>query len=185
MKIVTTCLFILLANSAFSKDKIIDFKQKKGLKADEGLVLLMVDVNFRLGKVSLSKEGKLFPIYSFKKLRPGVQTKIIKLKIGKYYWKEGLGYSGKYKYTLDIDKELSLFEVKAGKINYPGTLILKAENDTSRNNSIFYSYNMINNSSAISSALENKYSDLLKKYPLVYSGKSPDPFLELKDELED
>ncbi len=182
MKLMTTCLILLLANSAFSKGKIIDFKQKKGLKSDEGLVVLIIDINFRIAKISLGKKGKTFPVYSLKKLRPGSQMKIIKLPVGKYYWKEGRGYSANTIHTFNIDEELTLFEVKAGKLNYPGTLEFRGW--LNERNDIVYNYNIINNSTQVLAYIKEKFPDLIEKYPLVYAGENPDPFLEFDQELD-
>ncbi len=184
MKNLIIFTLLLFSYNSFAKNEVIDFKKNKPLKPDEGLVVLMIDINFRLGKVSLFKEGKIFPVYAIKKLRPGVQTKIIKLPAGKYYWKEGLGYSGKYKYTLDMDKELTSFEVKKGKLNYPGTLVMTASNNENEANSIFYSFNMINKSSLVLNELKKDFHDILEKYPMVYSGLNPDPYLEYENEID-
>ena len=180
MKLMTTCLILLLANSAFSKDKIIDFKQKKGLKADEGLVILMINSNFRVSKVSLAKPGKIFPVYSMKKIYPGNQMKIIKLKAGTYFWKDETGHSGNTTYTLKMDKDITSFSVKPGKLNYPGTLHIKA---WAGSNGLYGEHNMQNASTSILAYIKEKYPSLLEKYPLVYSGNNPDPFLEFNKEL--
>ena len=179
-KIFIFVLLITTSSAVFSKDKIIDFKQKKPLKDNEGLVVLVIDINFRISKVSLGKEGKIFPVYSFKKLIPGTQMKIIKLKTGKYFWKESTGYSNGTTYTYKFDRERTSFEVKAGKINYPGTLQFRA---WSENNQFYAAHNVINNSSLIAKELEEKYKSLIAKYPLVYAGNNPDPFLEYSNEL--
>ncbi len=182
MKKIMTILLLLFIGNALSKEKIIDFKQKKGLKPNEGLVVILIDINFRIAKISLGKPGKVFPVYSMKKLRPGAQMKIIKLPAGKYYWKEGRGYSGNTTYTFEIEEELTVFEVKAGKLNYPGTLDFNGWRN--KRDDIVYSYNMINNSTNIFLYIKEKFPSLIEKYPLVYSGKNPDPFLEFNNELD-
>jgi hypothetical protein len=182
MKNILTILLILFISNSLAKDKTIDFKQKKGLKSDEGLVVLIIDINFRIAKISLGKEGKVFPVYSLKKLRPGSQMKIIKLPVGKYYWKEGRGYSANTIHTFEIGKELTSFEVKAGKLNYPGTLEFRGW--LNERNDVVYQFNMLNNSTTVFTSLKEKYPKLLSKYPLTYSGKNPDPFLEFNEKLD-
>jgi len=75
MKKILTLLLLTALTSTLAKNKIIDFNQKKGLKADEGIVVLIIDINFRISKISLGKSGKIFPVYSMKKLRPGTQMR--------------------------------------------------------------------------------------------------------------
>lgn len=129
----------------------------------------------------MGKSNKFFPVFSFKKPRPGIQTKIIKLKEGEYFWKEGIGYSGNTQYVLEMDPELSKFTVKSGKINYPGMLTVKGY----EHNGQYYShYNMTNNTSDLLIDLKKRYPSLLEKYELEYSGKIKDPFLELNREIE-
>ncbi len=182
MKKVLTTLLVLFISSSLAKDKVIDFKQKKGLKANEGLVVLIIDINFRIAKISLGKKGKTFPIYSMKKLRPGSQMKIIKLPEGKYYWKEGRGYSGNTIHTFNIEQNLTLFEVKAGKLNYPGTLEFRGW--LNERNKVVYNYNVINNSTQVLAYISENFPKLLDKYPMMYAGENPDPFLEFNQELD-
>lgn len=184
-KILTTLIVIALLTTqtiAFSKNKIIDFKQKKGLKSDEGLVVLILDINFRIAKISVGKVGNVFPVYSMKKPKTGTQMKIIKLKAGKYYWKEGIGRSGNTTYNFEIDKRKTSFEVKAGKLNYPGTLEFKGWLNS--NDDVVFNYNMLNNSTVLLVELKKNFQSLLDKYPLVYSGENPDPFLEYNRNLD-
>ncbi len=178
-----TILLLIFINSSFAKEKIIDFKQKKGLKPNEGLVVLIIDINFRIAKISLGKPGKVFPVYSMKKLRPGSQMKIIKLPAGKHYWKEGRGYSSNTIHSFEIEEDLTMFDVKAGKLNYPGTLEFRGW--LNERDDVVYSYNMINNSTNVFLYLKEKFPSLLEKYPLVYSGENPDPFLEFNNEIEE
>lgn len=182
MKLYLT--IILLVVSAFSeakKDEVIDFKVNKGLKDDEGLAILVLDINFRIAKVSLAKEGKLFPVYSLKKPKQGKSIRIIKLKAGKYYWKEGVGYSDKYIYNFEMKKEDTIFEVKAGKMNYPGSLEFRGWREKGE---IVFQYNLVNNSTQILDELTTQFESLVAKYPLIYSGSNPDPFLEYQENLK-
>jgi len=182
MKKILTLLLLTALTSTLAKNKIIDFNQKKGLKADEGIVVLIIDINFRISKISLGKSGKIFPVYSMKKLRPGTQMKIIKLKEGKYHWKEGTGRTGTTTYSFEIDEEPTSFVVEAGKTNYPGYLEFRGW--LNNNNDVTYSYNMINNSLKVFEFMKANYSSLIEKYPLVYSGDTPDPFLEYNEQLD-
>jgi len=174
-------ILISLSFSAISKNKVIDFKLYKSLKSNEGLVVLVIDINFRISKISVGKEGKIFPVYSFKKLKPGTQMRIIKLKEGAYFWKEGIGRTGNTTYTFDIDKERTSFTVKAGKLNYPGTLQFRGWKE---GDDVVFSHNMLNNSSIIAEELDKNYDEIIKKYSLIYSGLKPDPFLEFNDQLD-
>jgi len=104
---------------------------------------------------------------------------MVRVREGRYRWKQveiGSQPRNRMKYLLESDDEL-IFDVEAGKINYPGELVIRSGglsrwavgplNDRNRNHSAM----------AVRE-LRDSYGPLLRAFPLHYAGLSGDGFLE-------
>ncbi|MBW2540598.1 MAG: hypothetical protein JRF15_00780 [Deltaproteobacteria bacterium] len=98
---------------------------------------------------------------------------------GRYRWRKieiGKNPRDRSNYMLDPDEELS-FEVKAGKINYPGELMIRSGAMSRWGIGDLIVRNR-NHSAMAVRELRDSYASILRSFPLHYAGSSGDGFLE-------
>lgn len=144
------------------------------LGADEGLLLVTIDTEFPLEAVYMKHEGAVLNSRVLKNPAAGRSTVLVRVAAGRYGWdKLRIGNWARswswWDYRLGSDPE-SYFDVRAGAINYPGDLVVRRIT-ASRS----YIQRMDRALLAID-WLESSYPELLKQWPLVYTGPYADPF---------
>jgi len=147
----------------------IDPGEDPRLKPGEGLVVLSVDSSDDVNTVHVARVGGgTAEVLNY--IRPGRNTFLFATEAGEYEWKEMKLVSGMYYSRHKLGGARFRFRVDAGKIVYPGDLVLRPE-------SLTWSYRQIHNRSLLAMDwLETKHPALYRRLPFEYTGDYPDPF---------
>ena len=146
------------------------------LKADEGYLVLAVNIEGMIPKsLKLESKATFGRGYIMDSLGYGENFRVIKLSAGEYAW-ERLKINKTYRF--DLDDEAFLVNVEAGKINYSGHLLVSIYRQFET-----ASFNYVNRSSLVFDELLSCCNTLRKKYPLVFTGLSQDPFIKFYSDL--
>jgi hypothetical protein len=142
------------------------------LAPNEALLIIHVDTDIALESLLLNNR----PVA--KSLGKGRHLWMIRVPEGRYRWKRvEVGNSPRNKsiYMLESDEELS-FEVKAGKINYPGELVIRSGPRSQWGAETLVVRNR-NHSAMVVRELRGSYDSILRSFPLHYAGFNGDGFL--------
>jgi hypothetical protein len=139
------------------------------LAADEALLVIAVDTNQALDAVRLVREGGQNEMKTVRGLDSGRSLRLVSLPAGRYRWSslelERFAYSFK-----GADADEYTFEVRAGRINYPGELIYRAEWQ-------WGAMVHISNRGLIAlDWMQAKHPGVLPAFAFEYTGRYPDPF---------
>lgn len=148
------------------------------LDGDMGFLLLEVEANARIHRLGVESRDSPGSRFYVDKLQKGRHTYLLKVPAGRYAWHrvEILGYGQRgnerpFVWELDDQTEHLRFEIFAGKLNYPGLLVLE------RDRSLLYSFTL-NRSGELAALMNEKASWLMSTIPSVYTGRRRDDFLE-------
>jgi dienelactone hydrolase len=144
------------------------------LGEDEGLVVVQIDTEIPLEQLSLDRAVVSGAISS------GRHIWLVRLATGRYRWKRvafgsRAGVAQVYPFEPgDVDLR---FDVEAGKINYPGELVIRAHPVLRSARGGIYIRNR-NHSALAVRELRRIAPDLLSAYPLRHAGPRGDGFLD-------
>jgi len=161
---------LLLALDCAAMRKIDPGEDPK-LAADEGLLVLSVDASATIAAVRVRDDDGVAAVLNNQ--RPGRNVTLYAAKAGNYRWAEMdlVSWTGqRMRYTLTSDEYR--FKVTAGKIVYPGDLILRPTSWSSTD------FHIANRSLPILDWLEKDHAALYARMKFEYSGLYPDPFPE-------
>jgi hypothetical protein len=143
------------------------------LAPNQALLIIHIDTDIALENLFLNHRSVA------KALGKGRHIWMTRVAEGRYRWKRieiGKDPRDRSKYLLDPDEELS-FEVKAGKINYPGELMIRSGTLSRWGEGDLIVRNR-NHSAMAVRELRDSYDSILRSFPLHYAGFSGDGFLE-------
>lgn len=146
------------------------------LADDEGYLALNIVIQSMVPESVKLESAELFGAgHLVRELKSGENFHLIKLPAGEYSWSR-IQVNNSYYFNID-DQNFNV-SVLPGKINYSGHLLIE----------IFQYYgtayfNYVNRSSQVIDALEGCCAELSKQYPLVFTGTSPDPFIDFYHQL--
>ena len=155
------------------------------LDADEALLLIGVDTDADLSAVRVVRDGVNLDMRSLRALDKGRSAQLFSVPVGRYRWSSlSLKGSG-LRFEVGGDDEFA-FEVKAGRINYPGDMVYR---------SLFWRSGIVHVSNRGLLAMDWMHAQhpaLLRDYAFEYTGHYPDPLPALyreaiagKDKTED
>lgn len=155
----------------------IPLEQPALLEPGHGFLLVEIEVNNRVLELSLDRvEGGSERIL-FGDLPKGRRTMLLQVQAGEYRWNRvelpGQVYRGReypYVWSFDHDRQHFRFRVEAGKVNYPGILVLSQKGR-------WLSMFTLNRSGQLAERLLESADWLLLRYPVVYTGRRRDDFL--------
>lgn len=150
----------------------IDASGPVELAPNEALLIVHIDTEVALARVILNNRSVA------RSLAEGRHVWMVRVPVGSYSWKRieiGNQLRHRVKYRLDPDEEMS-FEVEAGKINYPGELVIRSSPLSSWQDIILIVRNRNHSAKAVRD-LRGSYDALLSSLPLHYAGSSGDGFL--------
>lgn len=151
----------------------IDAGEEPRLAPGEGLVVLTVDSNDNVNTVHLARTGGgTAEVLNY--IRPGRNTFLFATEAGEYEWKEMklISGDGMYYARHTLGGAQFRFKVEAGKIVYPGDLVLRPYSLTS-------SYRQVHNRALLAMDwLQLQHPALYRRLPFAYTGEYPDPFPE-------
>ncbi|UNK49524.1 S9 family peptidase [Lysobacter sp. S4-A87] len=159
----------LLALDCAAAMRRIDPGKDPKLAPDEGLVVLSVDASVAIiSAVRVADTDRTAQVIN--NLNEGRNVGLYAAKAGEYRWSEVdmTTLRGRLRYTLT--SEDYRFKVTAGKIVYPGDLILRPTSWTSMR------FHAANRSLPVIDWLETAHPKVYPAVPFEYTGRYPDPF---------
>lgn len=160
---------LLLVASQAAAMRQVDPGEDPKLAPDEGLVVLAVEASAPISSVRIGHAGgSTAEVLNY--LAVGRNLRLYATKAGDYEWKQVnvLGWSTRTRFELD-EKQYG-FKVVAGRISYPGDLVLRPTSWTT------LSVHVANHSLPVIDWLEAQHAKLYKALPFTYEGLYPDPF---------
>jgi len=147
-----------------------------GLRDGEGLLVLDLVTDVSISRLDCSG------VLAAHNLPPGEHLVLLAIRAGSYRWNR-VGFGGPQG-TLLVDfgrKEPWSFRVEAGRISYPGQLVFRGAE------LLWTEHRMearsINRSAMVFQRLRKLYPELLARYPIRYTGRRRDDFLERYTEI--
>lgn len=151
----------------------IDVSAPIELAPSEALLIIHIDTEVALERLWLNSHPLAHPIGK------GRHAWIVRVREGSYRWRKieiGSNLRNRSIYELRSDEELS-FNVKAGRINYPGELVIRSSPGARWGNKSLIVRNRNHSAMAIRQ-MRDSYDSILRSLPLHYAGSSGDGFLE-------
>lgn len=164
---------IALVGCASSRIPPIDARRPIELAPDEGLLIIQIDTDVALSDLILNHR------WVARSLGKGRHIWLTRVREGSYRWQEiETGDHVRYRrtYELDSDDEMR-FYVQAGKINYPGELVVRAGPQSRWGDDTLIVRNR-NHSAMAVRALQKRYPRILQSRSLHYAGAGHDTFLD-------
>jgi acetyl esterase/lipase len=159
--------FVLPAQAVIRK---IDPGAVPKLAADEALLLIVVDTETDLEKVSIARNGVNLDVRSMRSLDKGRTAQLFAVPVGRYRWSSvGLRISSGLRVDFRSDEEYE-FDVKPGRINYPGDLLHRLSSALRR------TIHVSNRGLLAMDWLQAQHPTLYRDYVFEYTGHYPDPF---------
>jgi hypothetical protein len=158
---------------AVSRIVPIDASGPIELAPGEALLIIHIDTEVALESLVLNSRPVAWS------LGKGRHIWMVRVREGRYRWKRieiGNDRPRRLKYQLKPDEELG-FEVKAGKINYPGELSIRSGSPSGWGAETLIVRNR-NHSAMAVRELRGQYDAILRSLTLHYAGLSGDGFLE-------
>jgi dienelactone hydrolase len=144
------------------------------LAADEGLLVVHIDTAVPLERVSLDRAVASGALPS------GRHVWLVRLPVGRYRWAQisfGSQAGSAQVYRFEPGDEDVRFDVEAGKINYPGELVIRAHPMARSVRGAIQVRNR-NHSARAVRELGKVAREILSAFPLRHAGPSRDGFLE-------
>jgi dipeptidyl aminopeptidase/acylaminoacyl peptidase len=139
----------------------------------EALLLIGIDTDVTLGSVRVVRSGMNFDMKRIRALEKGRNAQLFVVPAGRYRWSSvsrPTMWSMASRFVFDDDDEEFMFEVRPGRINYPGDLIYRdLYGWTGR---IHFS----NRSLLAMDWLQANHPSALRDHAFEYTGFYPDPF---------
>ena len=137
------------------------------LQPGEGLLLVEADTDSDLAWLQLVRIGG-DDFDAIEDAKAGVTTRLLAVPAGRYAWRAVAPQGGK-RYTFGSE-EVEAFDVAAGKITYPGDMVIRAKHGGG------IVFEKANRGLRAIDWLEARHPQLARATPFVYSGHYPDPF---------
>ena len=172
---------LLLAGCAGSvPPKLIELDQPIALQPEEGVLVVEIDAQEPVLRVLIEPVGRFASSVTLANLSAGRHAHLLVLPAGRYRWREfdlkgtvvvnGRPYPKTWR--MEPDDPHWQFDVRAGAINYPGLVYLERLYQ-----SVLRTYTM-NRSAQLVQTIGARRRALLTDFPLVYTGRGRDEFLE-------
>jgi hypothetical protein len=158
---------------AVSRIVPIDASDPIELAPDEALLIIHIDTDVALESLVLNSR----PVA--RSLGKGRHIWMVRVREGRYRWKTIEMRNDRPRrliHRLEPDEEL-VFQVKAGKINYPGELAVRLGSRSGWSDGTLVVRNR-NHSAMAVRELRGRYDAVLRSLPLHYAGLGGDGFLE-------
>lgn len=146
------------------------------------LVVLNVEQGYIPDFVTITEDGAFGDTVRMESLAVNANFRLFAVDAGTYSW-ERLYFTKRHYIDLE-DKEYKI-KVEPGTVSYAGHLSLYSEMNASQSEFLGGARLHYNNrSSRALYYMEYKYPELLKQYPLIYTGDKNDDFLQYVTSLE-
>lgn len=143
------------------------------LAPGEGFLVVVVDTTSRISSVRVKKQGSMLEAAVLPRIEIGRTLQLYIVDAGEYAWDElNLTTSTmRARYALGNDPEYH-FHVEAGRINYPGELIVRPRTLEQTG------FHISNRALTVIDWMESTHPSLYRDYSIHFSGLYPDPFPE-------
>jgi hypothetical protein len=163
---------ICIAGCETPKSRPVRANESVELTADQGYLIVHVDTDIALDALVMS--GKTVA----RSLGKGRHIWMIRVNAGRYRWKRialrDPGGRRPLRVEIELDAEFR-FAVEAGKINYPGELVIRSAS-LSRWGDGDVEIRNVNHSAMAVRALLGSNGPILNSFPLRYAGSGDDAF---------
>ncbi|MFC3193058.1 alpha/beta hydrolase family protein [Marinicella sediminis] len=169
------CCQLLFAAQFNTGKIIIESGTDEALAADEGYLLISLDVVKEFNRMSFKANGSPGQKIGFKNIKAGRNMALVKLKAGQYHLNV-LKDKNIHRYVYEyLDEGDFSFAVQPGVVNYPGTWLI----DITPINRYRHRFvvTIQNQLSYIHPFFQTHYAALVKLLPLVYSGQVNDRYI--------
>jgi len=139
------------------------------LSPDEGILVLDVESDVPIERLALNG------VPAVEHLEAGHQLALLVVEAGSYRWTaiQIPGASGSARFRIRREDEWT-FHVEAGRINYPGTILVSHRSGLG---SIQLYAGNLNRSAMTWVELKRRFPQLVERYVVIYSGPAKDGFL--------
>lgn len=149
----------------------------------DGLLVVQVDTDVAVGEISLNRAVVV------QNLPKGKHLWVVRLPAGSYEWESvsfgaNSGTRARYRTSDLVLTEDSIdprdefhFEVVAGRINYPGEIIIRTS-EFSRSASMPIEFRIRNHAAMAIRRMRETHPRLIESFPVRYAGSRGDTFLE-------
>ncbi len=150
------------------------------LGTDEGVLVLAIDSNMDVDRLELRRDGAFLPVDKLSNI-PGQNVRyfVYVLEAGDYYIRRIWPDHGANRRYFEPPRNVSEFSVKPGIVNYPGTFIVRIQEDALRGS--FFRHNR---ASLVMQFLDAAFPKTIEKFQLQYVGVFEDPFIAYWQELQ-
>jgi len=170
-----TLLLALLSALGCAQARLITADRPLALKSNQGILVVHVDSDYLIRRLNLNTG-----ITAARDLPKGEYVALIVVNAGSYRWTTIEVPIGStefyYRFRMHRNSNWS-FKVEAGRINYPGQVIVKGSGTLYWSDDSLQAWTM-NRSSLALERIRATYPNLLAQYPLVNGRNERDDFLE-------
>lgn len=139
------------------------------LDANEALLVIGVDTDVDITSVRIVRNGANFDTSSLRELDKGSNAQLFAVPVGKYRWSSITLRRGNVRFEVRKDENYT-FEVRAGRINYPGDMVYRGED------AWWGRLHFANRGLRAMDWLQARHPAIHRDYPFEYTGHYPDPF---------
>lgn len=168
--LMSLCLLFALPAQAIMRK--VEPGEIPKLDADEALLLIGVDTDVDIGSVRIVRNGVNFDTRSMRSLDKGRNAQLFAVPVGKYRWSSitlGALSTGGRRFDVRKDENYE-FEVRPGRINYPGDMIYRGAK-------VWWGkLHFANRGLRAMDWLQAQHPALYRDYAFEYTGHYPDPF---------
>ena len=160
-------LFALPAQAIMRK---VEPGQIPKLDADEGLLVIGVDTDVDIASVRIVRNGANLDTRSMRGLDKGRSAQLFAVPVGKYRWSSITLRRGNVRFDVRKDDNYA-FEVRPGRINYPGDMIYRGATAW-----WWGKLHFANRGLLAMDWLQAQHPAIQRDYAFEYTGHYPDPF---------
>lgn len=167
------CWLAALAHAPAGAMARVDEGERVALRPGEGLLALSIDTDLDIAAVRLkSIDRPLLGGATIERPRAGRTLRMYRLPAGDYQWSR-VTLVDRWRWRSDIaldgDEEFR-FSVEAGRVNYPGDLVLRSSLDDR------WLVHVSNRSLPVIDWLRRHHPSTWEALPFAFAGRFPDPF---------
>ncbi len=139
------------------------------LDADEALLVIGVDTDVDITSVRVARNGVNFDTSSLRALDKGRNAQLFAVPVGSYRWSSIRLRRGNLRFNVRRDENYT-FEVRPGRINYPGDMVYRGAN-------VWWGkLHFANRGLRAMDWMQAQHPAIFREYAFEYTGHYPDPF---------
>jgi dipeptidyl aminopeptidase/acylaminoacyl peptidase len=168
LALLALCALLLSAPSALAIIRDVEPGSVPTLRSGEGLLLIAVDTDRALDSVRVIRIGGAAEMKTLSNLPIGRNLRLVAAPAGRYRWSWLQPSDSRFYYPLR-DEQFA-FEVRPGRINYPGEILYRAGKPGAS------WLHFANRGLPALDWMRQHHAGVLTAFDFEYSGRYPDPF---------